>query len=87
MDAAAQPEAPGNETDRWTYALDALAERVAALVQADRSADDVADHQRGRVFPTAMILRVVSDITAPRPAQPAGTITRADAATCRPPRT
>jgi AAA+ superfamily predicted ATPase len=58
---------PGNETERWAVALDALAERVAALVQADRSADDVADHQRGRVFPTAMILRR-AQAGAPEPA-------------------
>jgi AAA+ superfamily predicted ATPase len=41
---------------QWSAALDVLAERVAALVQSGRSADDIADHERGRVFPTAMIL-------------------------------
>lgn len=41
----------------WEAPLEALAERVAALVRADRTPDDVADYQRGRVFPTAMILR------------------------------
>ena len=43
--------------DAWGAPLDALAERVAGLVRGDRTPDDVADHQRGRVFPTALILR------------------------------
>lgn len=50
-------EAPSPGEGAWQAPLDSLAERVAALVQADRTPDDVADHQRGRVFPTALILR------------------------------
>jgi len=62
---------PVDESVRWSSALDLLAQRVADLVQADRSADDVADHQRGRVFPTAMILRQTQ---AGAPAPVAGVI-------------
>ena len=48
--------ASASEADRWAHALDVLASRVGALVEMDRTPDDVADHNRGRVFPTAMIL-------------------------------
>jgi len=51
----------------WTHALDTLAERVRLLVESDRSPEDVSDHQRGRVFPTELILSQASR----RPASPA----------------
>jgi len=41
---------------QWSTVLDVLAERVADLVRTDRTPNDVPDHQRGRVFPTALIL-------------------------------
>ena len=41
---------------QWSALLDVLAERVAAVVRTDRTPNDVPDHQRGRVFPTALIL-------------------------------
>ena len=45
--------------DQWRLALDVLALRVGILIDEDRSPDDVPNHQRGRVFPTRLILRDV----------------------------
>lgn len=49
-----QGEDQGNPLET---AVAALAARVAALVQADRSEGDVRDHERGRVFPTQLLIR------------------------------
>lgn len=38
-------------------ALDVLAERIAMIIEFERAADDVADHQRGHYFPPHLITR------------------------------
>ena len=37
--------------------LDVLAERIAMIIEFERAADDVADHQRGHYFPPHLITR------------------------------
>lgn len=66
--SVAPPALPAaTESERWAHALDVLAARVGALVELDRAPDDVPDHNRGRVFPTAMILAEI-ERGAPAPA-------------------
>lgn len=56
--AAAPSPAPVEltEAERWTLALDTLAQRIAAVVDRERGEHDVADHRRGKVFPTSSIV-------------------------------
>lgn len=55
------------EAERWEYALEVLANRVAQLIDDERQEGDVADNQRGKAFPLAVIHR---EATSPMP-QPA----------------
>lgn len=43
--------------DQFRAAIQVLAHRVAMLIQADRADGDVRDHERGRVFPTQLLVR------------------------------
>lgn len=69
MESGSPTEVPPDVA--WGTALDVLADRVAALVQADRSVGDAGDHDRGRVFPSAMIM---SSVESGTPAPIAGII-------------
>lgn len=44
-------------TDAIRRILDVLAERIAVIIEFERAADDVADHQRGHYFPPHLITR------------------------------
>ncbi len=56
------------EAERWSYALGALANRIAGLVDSERAEGDVPDHRRGKTFPTQLIVRD-AERGAPSPAQ------------------
>lgn len=58
------------EAERWEYALEVLAARVAQLIDDERQEGDVADNRRGKAFPLAVIHR---EATSPMP-QPASGI-------------
>lgn len=45
------------DAERWEYALEILAGRVAELIEAERIDGDVDDSQRGKSFPIPVILR------------------------------
>lgn len=59
--------ASSSEAERWEYALEVLATRVAALIDGERRDGDVADSRRGKSFPIAVIHREAST-PAPPPA-------------------
>jgi hypothetical protein len=45
------------DVERWEYALEILASRIAELIEVERVDEDVADSQRGKSFPIPVILR------------------------------
>ena len=45
------------EAERWSYALGALANRIAMLIDGERAEGDLPDHRRGKTFPTALLVR------------------------------
>lgn len=61
----------GEDADRWMYALDVLATRIASLIDSERHDDDVPDQRRGKSFPLAVIQR---EATSPSPAPAEGII-------------
>lgn len=63
--------ASSSEAERWEYALEVLASRVAALIEEERLDGDVADSRRGKAFPLAVIHREAS---SPSPGPASGII-------------
>ena len=46
-----------SDAERWEYALEVLASRIAELIEVERVEGDVDDSQRGKHFPLPVILR------------------------------
>lgn len=64
----AEPEAAQvTDAERWSYALGALANRIASLIDSERADDDVPDHRRGKAFPKHLLVRD-AERGAPAPA-------------------
>lgn len=55
------------ESERWSYALGALANRIAQLIDSERAEGDLPDHRRGKSFPPALLVRD-AERGAPAPA-------------------
>ena len=59
------------EAERWEYALEVLAARVAQLIDDERQEGDVADNRRGKAFPLEVIHR---EAVSPMPPPASGII-------------